>query len=137
MGDLCSMLKTSSINDIPGFWEAGKDKRILLTMGPHNQAEGPKHQPTSLEEFLLSTSRRDHRVEQALGVLYNTIPGTFTFDPHRMGQIQNLSTILPTQDHRALFESQFVETRSQRREPSSKARRASQNIHVRHWSVAT
>ncbi|CAG9946289.1 unnamed protein product, partial [Clonostachys rosea f. rosea IK726] len=67
MGDLCSMLKTSSINDIPGFWEAGKDKRILLTMGPHNQAEGPKHQPTSLEEFLLSTSRRDHRVEQALG----------------------------------------------------------------------
>ncbi|CAH0044980.1 unnamed protein product [Clonostachys solani] len=69
MGDLCSMLKTPSVNDLPGFWNAGQDKRILLTMGPYNQAEGRKDQLTSLEEFLLSTARRDHRVEQALGVL--------------------------------------------------------------------
>ncbi|VUC31852.1 unnamed protein product, partial [Clonostachys rosea] len=69
MGDLCSMIRTHSSTNIPQFWDAGKDKRVLFTMGSHVGAQGQEDQIASLEEFLRSTSRRDHRVEQALGVL--------------------------------------------------------------------
>lgn len=66
MGDLCSMLKTPPDDSTPGFWKASRDKRVLLLINP---AKNDQMKVQPIEEFLKTTSRRDHRLEQVLGVL--------------------------------------------------------------------